>query len=618
MLRTLRLAVALAACSIYSNGLFAQNAAINATGLAGAASAILDVDASSALFTPKRGVLIPRVVYAQRPPAPADGLWIYQTDDAVNNPHGFWYYDAGIAAWVHMPYGVGWNLTGNALTTGGTHFLGTADNDTLNFRTSNVQRMTILNTGQIGINTTTPVEALEVNGAVRTYNTASNNLSATAGVIRFNTTPPAGTTNQYHEGHTGTAWERLENAERRVINAPYAGTTNLCGNGIALATPTIAQPPANPALTPFPTGPGRCAKVQYLFLASELTAYGLCTGNVTKIEFRVLQDDPLTPANSLIYECTMKATAAASLGAFDLSVSTASPNYISPALVIGQGWLVSDFTTLGSTPFFWDGVSNVIIEICWTRNTATGNSPQVELTTNFPNCTRYAYNSFANVGCDITDALPAAGTTWGNENRRPVVRFTGQALGPVPVPANWDYINYDGGLMIGTPAWATTPGNFKGPGVICAEVAVFDGTAQLSDHVFDRYFDGNVALEDRSASSVASYNYVELDAMKDFLKEHRRLPNLPSREQWSTTGPLSLGELGTRLWQTVEDQALYIVDMEKDITALEGQVFKAGMTDEELNATIQDIQENTRLTSAERAQLVSTLKKTQASTTTAR
>lgn len=616
MLRTLRLAAVLTASSLLATGLNAQDAAINATGFAGAASALLDVDASSISFATKRGVLIPRMTNTERVAiaAPANGLWVFQTNDAAGSPHGFWYYDSGIPAWVHQPYGVAWGLAGNVGTIAGTHFLGTTDNDTLNFRTQNIQRMTILNTGQVGINTTTPVEAVEVNGAVRTYNTVSNSLSTAAGVIRYNTTPPAGTTNTYHEGYTGTAWERIENAEQRVINQPYAGSTLMCGNGTATASPTMAQPAASAALTPFPTGPGRCAKVQYIFRASELDAYGLCAGDITQIEFRILGDDPLAPSPCFLnFEVTMKsdATVPNTIATLDPALSAQAPNYVSPSLVIGAGWLVCPL----SIPCNWNGVNNLIIEVCWTRNTVSGTSPQVELTNMGYNCVRYMYKNLPCLGCtDMNDSPPPpASTTMGLETRRPVVRFTGQADVPVPVLANWDYVLYTGGLMIGTPAWASTPGNFKGPGTICAEVAVFDSLTQLSDHVFDRYFDGTIRDEDRAAAS--TYRRVELDEMKEFLRTNRHLPNLPSRQEWNGSGPLSLGELGTRLWQTVEDQALYIMELEKDLDAMEGTLFREDLTDTELNTVIQGIQDNERLSAQDRAKLVETVKKQQVRTT---
>lgn len=56
-----------------------------------------------------------------------------------------------------------WSLTGNAGTTS-TQFLGTSDNKPLRLRTNNVTRMTLSNTGRVGINNQAPKSRLDVFG----------------------------------------------------------------------------------------------------------------------------------------------------------------------------------------------------------------------------------------------------------------------------------------------------------------------------------------------------------------------------------------------------------------------------------------------------------------------
>jgi hypothetical protein len=55
-----------------------------------------------------------------------------------------------------------WSLTGNAGTNPATNFVGTTDAQRLVFRTNNTEKMTILSTGQVGINTTTPGTLLHI------------------------------------------------------------------------------------------------------------------------------------------------------------------------------------------------------------------------------------------------------------------------------------------------------------------------------------------------------------------------------------------------------------------------------------------------------------------------
>lgn len=56
-----------------------------------------------------------------------------------------------------------WSLTGNTGTSPATHFLGTADNNRLVFRTNNTEKMTILPDGNVGIGNTSPTGRLVVN-----------------------------------------------------------------------------------------------------------------------------------------------------------------------------------------------------------------------------------------------------------------------------------------------------------------------------------------------------------------------------------------------------------------------------------------------------------------------
>lgn len=90
-------------------------------------SAVLDVSGTSA------GLLAPRMTQAERNaiPNPATGLIVYQTD---NTPGLYWNSGTpGTPSWG-LVGNVAWNLTGNAGTLDGTHFIGTTDNIPLNFR----------------------------------------------------------------------------------------------------------------------------------------------------------------------------------------------------------------------------------------------------------------------------------------------------------------------------------------------------------------------------------------------------------------------------------------------------------------------------------------------------
>lgn len=78
--------------------------------------------------------------------------------------------------------GLFWGLTGNAGTVENTNFIGTTDNVGLRFRTNNTARMTIMNSGNVGIGTTTPSYLLSLSGqSSQTVGLERNTTAATAG-----------------------------------------------------------------------------------------------------------------------------------------------------------------------------------------------------------------------------------------------------------------------------------------------------------------------------------------------------------------------------------------------------------------------------------------------------
>ena len=114
---------------------------INSDGSNADGSAILDVKSSS------KGFLMPRMTEAQKNAVsnPASGLMIFQTD----GESGFYFYDG--TAWSNLSKSEGWAFDGNSGTSSGTDFIGTTDAQDLDFRTDNVNRMRLTQSGQIEV-----------------------------------------------------------------------------------------------------------------------------------------------------------------------------------------------------------------------------------------------------------------------------------------------------------------------------------------------------------------------------------------------------------------------------------------------------------------------------------
>ncbi len=630
----------------------AQNTAINVTGAAPNTKAILDVDVAG-ITGAKRGMLVPRMSFAQRLNiaglTPTEtGLWVYQTDDGVDpDPtlaaelsHGFFYWDG--AAWERWSSALqGWRLNGNAAVA--TNFLGTlaGSNDDLHIRTTSTgaqpQMLISAATGFVGVNPiAAPVERLDINGGLKVGNTLLN----TVGALKFDNA--AVSPNRWHFGNINGAangWKRMENAETRIANAPYRPITQQCQgvSGIVVKGTYDGSQIVGNENTPFATNTGtsvnggnnrRGFRVQYIYPAAELIAAGLCAGPITKFSFYALSNDQgivgATPGADILVDVRMGNSALANFGASVVSqtiplsvnwdaVTEASGNINAgsgTAILVQNGWV--DFTLTGAG-FNWNGASNLIIDVSWARSATIGLSPPVQLEEGLG----YTATKWVQVitppatnishGNTYQDNPLTAGANTGNTFTRPVTRFYGliKTSGFAAADLFSSYLNYAGGLIIDSATvspgvWADA--NYRGPGSIRARVAVYDGNTFLSDHVFDRYFDGEVRPEDHQASQ--GYAYIGVNQLKDYLQKNRHLPNMPSREEWEAQGAPSLGTLQTGLWESVESQALQITELETDLRAMESLAFGRRATVEELNAMFTDVKESRRLTEAQKLHLV--------------
>ena len=172
-------------------------------------------------------------------------------------------------------------------------------------------------------------------------------------------------------------------------------------------------------------------KGQYLFTAAELTASGLFAGNITSLTFSI------TSAGSTLQNFAI------SMGTTTLNAFGASSNI--------QGGLTDVFSTASfvpvvgnntfvfSTPFNWDGVSNIIVSTCWSNNNTSNTSSTIRSNaTPFVSSQSWLRDNLtAAAVCALTGTISTGG---GSTNSiRPYIIFAGQTSNLVSNGFNWTW-----------------------------------------------------------------------------------------------------------------------------------------------------------------------------------
>jgi hypothetical protein len=170
------------------------------------------------------------------------------------------------------------------------------------------------------------------------------------------------------------------------------------------------------------------SRMQFLYRASELTATGMGAGNIVGIKFNAVSLTTSTGTYPAIEQFTIKigTTATTSLGTSTWETVTATvygpTNYMT---ALG----VNTFTF--TSPFFWNGTDNIVIEICCgdPNNTSdiyyTGN-PVIPWTSGL------SFNGSHSYRADNLGNLCGTATTTntGDQATRPNIVFTAAPAGP--------------------------------------------------------------------------------------------------------------------------------------------------------------------------------------------
>ena len=129
---------------------------------------------------------------------------------------------------------------------------------------------------------------------------------------------------------------------------------------------------------------------QILYRASELLASGVSSGYLTSLAFNVAATNGIT--NMTNYTIKIKCTTNSVVTAFDNAGLTQV--FTQALLTPVVGWNTHTFTT----PYYWDGVSNILIDICRGNTPWTFNNASVRYTSTTYNSTIWGggFNAAAN------------------------------------------------------------------------------------------------------------------------------------------------------------------------------------------------------------------------------
>lgn len=167
---------------------------------------------------------------------------------------------------------------------------------------------------------------------------------------------------------TGVTATATASSTTVCASSPTTLTAKLAKSGTAsFSSPSGTS--SSSGISPFYHGYGG-VKTQYIYRASELTSMGFSAGNFTSLAINITS---LGTATMNGFTIDMGSTANTAGVANNMIVSGMTPVYANAAQALVSG--VNTFTF--STPFVWDGTSNVVISFCYSNVNSGGTSSTV-------------------------------------------------------------------------------------------------------------------------------------------------------------------------------------------------------------------------------------------------
>jgi hypothetical protein len=158
-------------------------------------------------------------------------------------------------------------------------------------------------------------------------------------------------------------------------------------------------------------------KSQNLITAAELLAAGLLPGNINSISFDVVSGGGLFQEFNMSVGPTSASalTTTPVIGLTSVYTTTAPAGLTTPA----SGLVTINF----SSPYVWDGSSNLVIQTCWSNNNGGGTGTTVKY-----DGTSFVSHSYYQADSQTPTSICGAGTMTNTLSNRPRMLINGQAI----------------------------------------------------------------------------------------------------------------------------------------------------------------------------------------------
>jgi gliding motility-associated-like protein len=207
------------------------------------------------------------------------------------------------------------------------------------------------------------------------------------------------------------------------------------------------------------------ARHQILYRASELLAAGVQAGKISSISWNISSISGTTSYPN--FTIKMKCTSAQDLTSTAFDNTALTQVYFAPTANISVGWNTYNF----ATAYEWDGVSNILIDVCTSLTSGFTNNSSSPYTPTTFNSVRYFFSD-PTVACMTTNA--ANGFT-PNTTFRPNIRFgncgaSNPASYTVAVSSNGTITaNYSNDSIRIAPTFTVPP---TAPGIVVYTISV--------------------------------------------------------------------------------------------------------------------------------------------------